>query len=71
MAQVFHEDSCSTTAQTSAESSDCAAAALRAKATSWDGAGIFLDFGLREAQSVFVIREPCSVVFREELKVES
>src|SRR6266849_5641451 len=35
MAQGFQADSCSTTAQTSAGSSDCAKAALRASAMSW------------------------------------
>src|SRR5579885_2007918 len=44
MAQGFHEDSCSMTAQTKGASSFCAAAALRASATSSGGAvkGIFL-----------------------------
>src|SRR5258707_14412685 len=37
MAQGFQADSCSTTAQTSAGSSDCAKAALRASAMSWAG----------------------------------
>src|SRR5581483_10742674 len=44
MAQGFHEDSCSMTAQTKGASSFCAAAALRASATSSGGAvkGVFL-----------------------------
>src|SRR6266436_9146220 len=37
MAQGFQADSCSTTAQTSAGSSDCATAALRARVSSCDG----------------------------------
>src|SRR5713226_3423934 len=42
MAQGFQADSCSTTAQTSAGSSDCAKAALRASAMSWAGNAIVL-----------------------------